>query len=224
MPKDNRRDTRLIFHLSYPRNKGLSLNENTQAHMCTVTYPDFNKVIELCRKARRACKTSKSDMKSAFRNLGILRSQWKYLIMKAQSPVDNKWYYFVDKCLPFGAAISCAIFQAFSNAVAHIVKIKSGEKINYLDDFLFIALLKAMCDARIELFLSICRRINFPVVLEKTVYATTQIVLLIDTVTQLVLLPTEKIDKVHDIISKALNKPKGKVTVKQLQQKKVVCS
>ena len=59
-------------------------------------------------------------MKSAFRNLGILKKQWKFLIMKAESPIDGKTYYIVDKCLPFGAAISCALFQAFSDA--HVSK------------------------------------------------------------------------------------------------------
>ena len=96
--------------------------------MCSVTYPDFSKAIELCRRAGKGCKLSKSDMRAAFRNLGILRRQWKFLVMKAQSPIDHKWYYFVDKCLPFEASISCAIFQAFSVAIAHIVRVKSGGK------------------------------------------------------------------------------------------------
>ena len=99
VPKNGGKDTRLIFHLSYSRNTGRSLNANTPKKLCTVCYPDFNKAIELCRKAGIGCKLSKSDMTSAFRNLGIRKSQWRWLIMKAESPFDNKIYYFVDKCL-----------------------------------------------------------------------------------------------------------------------------
>ena len=128
----------------------------------------------------------------------------------------------MDNCLPFGASISCAIFQDFSNAIAHILRVKSGKgNVNYLDDFLFVALLKAMCDAQIDLFLSICEQINFPVSLEKTVFSTMQIVflgMLIDTVRQLVMIPLDKIAKARELITKALGKDSHKITLKQLQQ------
>ena len=100
VPKDNGKDTRLIFHLSYPRGKGLSVNENTPPELCKVKYPDFHEAIQLCIVEGRGCHIAKSDMKSAFRNLGIKKKYWKFLIMKAKSPLDGKIYYFVDKCLP----------------------------------------------------------------------------------------------------------------------------
>ena len=156
------KDTRLIFHLSYPRGRGLSVNENTDRSLCSVVYPNFDKAIELCLKAGKSCKLAKSDMTAAFRNLGLKPSHFKFMIMKAESPIDGKIYFFVDKCLPFGASISCAHFQAFSNAVAHIVQYKTGkELINYLDDYLFIALLKAMCNEQVKIFLKICEQIRF---------------------------------------------------------------
>ena len=65
--------------------------------------------------------------------------------MKARSPLDGEMYYFVDKCLPFRASISCAHFQNFSDAVAHLVRWRVGlnkEVVNYLDDFLFIAFIE----------------------------------------------------------------------------------
>ena len=73
--------------------------------------------------------------------------------MKAKSPFDGKFYYFVDKCLPFGAAISCAIFQAFSDALAHITAFRtSHQNINYLDDFFFLALEAAICNWQLKIF------------------------------------------------------------------------
>ena len=71
VPKDGGRDIRLIFHLSYPRGKGNSVNANTPVEVCTVQYPDFNEAIQLCIVEGKLCYIAKSDMKSAFRNLGI---------------------------------------------------------------------------------------------------------------------------------------------------------
>ena len=222
VPKDNGKDTRLIFHLSYPRNSGKSVNENTPKEWCTVKYPDFNKAIQLCLQAGRYCNVSKSDMKSAFRNLGIKKSHWKFLIMMAESPIDGNIYYFVDKCLPFGAAISCAHFQAFSDAVAHIVKVKTkADNVNYLDDFLFVALLKAICNTHLDKFLEICQEINFPVSLEKTFRGATLMTFLgflIDTIERLVLIPSEKVEKAIKMIEDALHKKSGKITLHNLQK------
>ena len=101
-------------------------------------------------------------MRSAFCNLGVKKGQWHYLIMKAKSPIDNQWYYFVDKCLPFGAAISCTLFQSFSDAIAHLVKFRTlQDLVNYLDDFLFVALLLSACNDQLKVFLDICSEINF---------------------------------------------------------------
>ena len=168
VPKDNGRDVRLIFHLSYPKNTNKSINANTPCEKTRVTYPDFCKAIQLCQQAGKGCKMSKSDMKSAFRILCMNPKDFMLLMMKAESPFDHKMYYFIDKCLPFGASISCAHFQAFSDAIAHIMRYKTGkDNVNYLDDFLFVALLRAMCNGQLDTFLHICEKINFPVSLEE---------------------------------------------------------
>ena len=199
VPKDGGKSTRLIFHLSYPRriNKNLSVNANTPGHLCTVQYPKFDKAVVLCLKEGQGCVAGKSDLKSAFRHFPIKPSDWMLLVMKARSPLDKKFYYFIDKCMPFGASISCSHFQRFSNALAHILKFKSGgrESINYLDDFFFTATLKLICDTHIKLFIKICAVIQFPISMEKTVWGTTILSflgLLIDTVRQQVFIPSRK--------------------------------
>ena len=118
--------------------------------------------------------------------------------------------FFVDKCLPFGAAISCALFQAFSNAIAHLVRFRTKkEPVNYLDDFLFIALLRLMCAHQLQEFIKICEEINFPLSMEKTQWPTTRLVflgLLLDMVNQMVLLPTEKVVNGREMIKKLIQK------------------
>ena len=222
VPKDGGTKTHLIFHLSYPRNTNKSVNANTPQELSKVEYCSFSQAIELCIKEGKGCFAGKSDLTSAFRHLGIAKRFWKFLVMKAYHPVTGKQYFLVDKCLPFGSSISCSTFQKFSDALAHIVRTKTGkDNINYLDDFFFVALLKALCDGQISTFLDICKAINFPVSLEKTFWGGTRIQflgLIIDIVRQAIFIPKDKIDRVLDQIHKILNKPSKKMTLKQLQQ------
>ena len=224
VPKDGGKNTRLIFHLSHTRNseKILSVNGNTPKEMCQVKYPDFAKAIQLCLKAGKGCKCSKSDWKSAFRHFPILKRFWNLLVMKARDPESQKWFYFVDKCMPFGSSISCSHFQAFSNAIAHVMRIKSGQhNVNYLDDFLFIALMRWLCNQQTEMFLEICDLIRFLVAMEKTVWATTLITflgMLIDTQKQLILIPQDKICKALRQIEEIMGNKKRKTTVLKIQK------
>ena len=185
-------------------------------------YPDFNQAIQLCLSEGRGCKIAKSDMKSAFRNLGIKKNHWRYLVMKAKNPLDGKIYYFVDKCLPFRASISCSHFQRFSNAVKHIVMFRTKKDlVNYMDDFFFVALMKLICNNQIREFLAVCHEIAFPVSLEKTFWGTTKLEflgLLIDTINQWVCIPVEKINKAVHLIETTLSKVSRKITLNQLQK------
>ena len=64
--------------------------------------------------------------------------------MKARHPITKKLWYFIDKCLPFGSSISCAHFQSLSDALAYLAEHRIGLTMvitNYLDDFLFVALI-----------------------------------------------------------------------------------
>ena len=121
--------------------------------------------------------------------------------MKVVSPLDGKTYYFIDKALPFGASINCSHFQCFSNCIAHIMQCRTGRKtINYLDNYLFTALIKAICDGQVQTFIDLCAEINFPVNLDKTFWGTTLLVflgLLIDTVKQLASIRADKVQRAY---------------------------
>ena len=99
--------------------------------------------------------------------------------MKAKHPVTNVTYYFIDKCLPFGSSISCAHFQLFSDALAHILQVQLGITVtNYLDDFLFISTSQDTCNSMVRKFIHLCNQIGVPVSKEKTELATNLIVFL----------------------------------------------
>ena len=120
---------------------------------------------------RKPIFAGKSNLKSAFCILGLSKWSWKWLVMKAQDPLTGEWKFFVDKCLPFGSSINCSHFQRFSDSLRHIIEFRlqvSNRVTNYLDDFLFIAVTLALCNAMIQWFLDLCVELNIPVSLEKT--------------------------------------------------------
>ena len=225
VPKDGGKKMRLIFHLSYPRDGKSSVNINTPKEHCTVQYKDFDQAVRRCMEELNEgefCYLGKSDLTSAFRILGISPDDWPLLVMKAENPKDGKIYYFVDKCLPFGHSISCALFQKMSDAMEWITRHRTGkESINYLDDFFFAAVKKFLCDLQVETFLHVCEEINFPYSQEKTQWSCTQLVflgLLINTVLRLICVPTEKIEKAKDLILILLQRKKSKAKLIEIQR------
>ena len=154
VPKDKGKKRRLIFHLSYPRGGDhISVNQGIDHEKCTVRYPDFDQAVKLCLINGVNCSISKANMSMAFRHVSLSPCDWFLLTMKAYHPITGKVYYFIDKCLPFGSSINCKIFQEFSNAISFIVEHRTKKpNINYLDDFLFVAMLKAICDQQLQAF------------------------------------------------------------------------
>ena len=94
--------------------KKLNTHENPQLKLREKWKSKFFKD----QKCNRVIYAGKSNLKSVFRILGLSPKSWPWLVMKAQDPQTGQWKYFVDKCLPFGASISCALFQWFCNALA----------------------------------------------------------------------------------------------------------
>ena len=143
VPKDKGTKTRLIFHLSYPKDGKSSVNAGIPKEKCTVQYPEFEEAVRLCsRWGTCPVFLGKSDMSMAFRHVPIRVDNFCLLILKAYHPTTGRLYYFLDKCLPFGSSISCKIFQDISNGIAHVFRKRTKKStINYLDDFFFAALL-----------------------------------------------------------------------------------
>ena len=127
----------------------------------------------------------KTDLSSAFRVLPLKISCFCWLIFKAEDPETGETMFFVEKCLPFRASISCSHYQRFSNALKFLLEKRmarmpgKGKALtNYLDDLLFIAIAKWICNQMIREFLNLCARLCIPVALEKTEWATSTLIFL----------------------------------------------
>ena len=127
-----RNKTWLIFHLLFEffDEKGNSLgsvNSCTPKEWCSVKYNDLDAAAATCIKISNFAKEKgvlptvvflgKTNLSSTFRILPLKRGCYCWLVMKAMDPQDGIMKYFVEKCLPFGASISCSHYQRFSNAL-----------------------------------------------------------------------------------------------------------
>ena len=227
--------TRLIFHLSYPFNDqetGISLNEATPHEICTVKYNDLDVAVNNCLKISQETLIQndtetiflgKTDLSSAFRVLPCKRKCFCLLVLKAEDPTDGKFKYFIDKCLPFGASISCALYQKFSDALKHLLEHRmkqyNGKAVtNCLDDFLFAAITKWLCNLMMEQFIKLCEYLGVSVAIEKTEWANTIIVflgILLNGESLTLSIPLDKQMKALNLLNLLL--AKKKTTVKQLQ-------
>ena len=141
--------------------------------------------------------------------------------MKAQDLSTGLWKYFVDKCLPFGASISCSHFQCFSDALRHLIECRINGKdlvTNYLDDYLSIALSILACNNSIQEFLDLCDELNIPVSFEKTEWASEMVVflgILMNGRDLVLCLPLEKRKKAISLLESMIGKKSS--TVRDLQ-------
>ena len=104
--------------------------------------------------------------------------------------------------------------------MVYLFKKRTGKKSNnYLDDFLFTALIKTMCDGQVNVFLELCKEINFLISLNTAFWGTQFLVflgMLIDMVKQVIAIPLDKRQKAIDQLLEVANS--RKVTVLKLQK------
>lgn len=111
--------------------------------------------------------------------------------------------YYFDKCLSFGCAISCKLFEMFSTFLEWLVKDQSGfETVNhYLNDFIFKGSANTdHCKTLMQTFEDLCVEIGVPLKTDKTVAPTSSLVYLgleIDTVKMQVLFPQDNLKSIN---------------------------
>ena len=230
VPKANGQ-TRMIFHLSFDFDEEVnrSINFYTPYEICSVKYKDLDHAVRNCiqlitsRNGTVQIHFAKSNLKNAFRLAPVSPLQHFLLLSKAVNPLNGRTMYFVKKCLPFGASISCSLFQKFSDSLQFLVENIAGRKLvirNYLDDYLFLYDSEHVCNGLVSLFLSVCEHIGCPVSLDKTQFASKSIQFLgveLNGASHTLRVPEDKRRKAVHLINWILAQ-KGKATVKLIQR------
>ena len=204
---------RLIHHLSYPA--GNSVNDFIPDEYCSVQYTSFDSALAMLANLGKGAIMTRLDIKSAFRQLPIHPSDFCLLGYKINE------YFFVDKCLPFGCAISCALFEKFSSFLEWELKrrVASNNIVHYLDDFLIAGSQNTKeCEVISKSFVDMCTEIGVPLAHDKTLGPSSNLTFLgleINTVDMQVKIPSEKLIKLKTQLVSLLDKEK--TTLKELQ-------
>lgn len=212
VPKKNPGEFRLIHHLSFP--EGQSINDHIDREHCSVKYTNFDEAVHMIQDLGCKCKLFKIDLKNAFRLLPIRPEDFELLGIY----FNNR--YYVDKALPFGAAVSCKTFEEFSTFLEFFIKghMSSGKIIHYLDDFLGGDKTYKLCQNLMSIVQNCLSKLKVPLAEEKTEGPSEVIVFLgleLDSVKMEVRIPRAKIEEVVQKIQDVINKKK--TTLKQMQ-------
>lgn len=204
---------RLIFDLSFPQAD--SINGGIPAEAVSVAYTSFDAVTNMVRRLGTGTHLIKVDIKAAFRLLPLHPDDFSLMGMK------HKDTYFVDKALPFGCSISCALFEKFSTFLEWCAKSASGSTnlIHYLDDFCGGEKSEEEAAQLLSAILEVFSCLGVPVAPEKVEGPSTCLKflgLVVDTIAMEVRIPDDKVTSLRQQIRSWLEGRK-KVTLKELQ-------
>lgn len=214
VPKSSPGEFRLIFDLSFPKDS--SVNSGIPEEFASVQYTPFDAVTELVKHEGQGSYLVKVDIKSAFRLLPISPEDFSLLGMHFAGK------YFVDKCLPFGLSVSCALFESFSRFLEWCLRktADSEQIIHYLDDFCGCARSKENATLLLATILSTFAELGVPVATEKVEGPATTIKYLgleVNTTTMQVRIPADKLSDLKQLISAFLDKHNKKVSLREMQ-------
>ncbi|KAK3086988.1 hypothetical protein FSP39_000072 [Pinctada imbricata] len=213
VPKKEKNEFRVIHHLSHP--DGNSINDGINSIHTSVQYQTIEDAIRIVAKFGRGTLMAKTDIEHAFKLIPIHPSDYELLGFQ----FNGQFYY--DKTLPFGLSYSCQLFEKFSSALQWIMEshFKVPGCVHVLDDFLYLGPPRSdLCNKSLNYFLNVCKEIGVPIKAAKTVYPTTCLTFLgleIDSMAFEIRLPPDKLSKLKNAITEALNM--RKMTLRQLQ-------
>ena len=205
VPKKHTSAMRCITHLSHPLGK--SVNSYIAPEDAETHYQSFQDALQLVASQGKGSFMAKEDIKSAFRNIPMQFSDLNLLGICVQGQ------YFIDCALPFGASISCAIFEQVATLIHWIVEKHSGHKmVHYLDDFFIVHRYASVCCNIMCTFKDICQQIAMPIALDKAEGPTTVIEFLgltIDSNLMVVRVPQDKLHDISAILTKMIRSRKA---------------
>ena len=213
VPKKLPGDFRMIHDLSYP--KGDSVNSHMLPGASSVSYELLDDAVRLLHIIGPRALMAKADIEAAFRLVPIHPSSYHL------TGFSWRGQMFYDKVLPFGAATSCATFEAFSSALQWILQHHFNVKFmsHILDDFMFFGPPDSrMASQSLQKFLILADDLGIPVKHTKTVHPATKVELhgiLVDTAEWTLTLPP---DKTADALAKvSAMATRKKTTLREIQ-------
>lgn len=206
---------RVIHHLSWPRiaRTSDSINTHISEKDSKTTLQSFDDAITiLCQlhsnanvnvktttiattTAPNSVLLSKIDVKSAYRLVPIHPDDWHLL------GIHWKEKYYYDKCLPFGLASSCQLWERVATAVHWIISHRLGitTMVHYIDDYLLISANNKLAATQLKYVIKVFTLLGVPLALDKLEGPCTKLTFLgisIDTASATVSLDDPRFDHV----------------------------
>ena len=177
-------------------------------------YARVDDAVTMIKHLGQGCFLAKTDIKSAFRIIPILPTDYDLL--------GNFWQrkYYYDRVMPMGCASSCRTFEMFSTAIEWVTKthLSMPHLLHILDDYLMAAPTFYQCHINLDRFLSLCTYLGVPMAPEKTVGPENILAFAgieVDTLRMEACLPLDKTTKCKTLISTFLRRKK--VTLREIQ-------
>ena len=204
IPKPNQPGKfRLIVDLSAPQ--GACVNEGISSDLCSLSYSSVDKAVELIRRRGKGCLMAKLDLQSAYRQVPVHPDDQPLLCIEWQGVV------YVDRALPFGLRSAPKLFTAVADGLSWALACEGlSDFIHYLDDFFLCAAPPAaICASHLNLAVSVCQNLGFPVAPSKVEGPSTVLTFLgieIDSSAQELRLPAEKLRRLNSMLAEWLRK------------------
>jgi hypothetical protein len=133
-PKKDTTDRRVIVDLSFPHEPLYSVNGSTPADEylqvpLKLKLPSAQDLAQLIKEGGRGCLLYSIDISRAYRQLALNPTD------TCLTGIKTDQGYFTDLAIPFGLRWGAMACQRVTNVVAHIVKNKGAQVVNYIDDF-----------------------------------------------------------------------------------------
>jgi hypothetical protein len=186
---------RLIHDLSRPFGGLNQCAENTSVH-----YPTLSDATKFMSTKSFLAKL---DLSEAYRSIPVHSSCFKYTGLSWQFADSGERTFMFDSRLPFGASLSCKIFQTMTDSIVRMLKKRGINSIGYIDDFLLVCDSFDECKQALDVAISLVQSLGLTVNFDKVEGPVQQITFLgihVDCVNRTLALPAKKLLEVKELV------------------------
>jgi hypothetical protein len=160
------------------------------------TSVSFVTVDDAVRFIKPSSYLAKLDLSAAYRSIPIRKENYQLTGLQWRFSELNSTVNLFDSRLPFGAAMSCAIFQRITDSIARIMYRKGFIVLCYIDDMLCVGESELECQLCLDTLVSLVESLGLVINWSKVCAPTRKLTFLgvvLDCDSRTLALPTEKV-------------------------------
>jgi hypothetical protein len=201
---------RIIHDLSRPKGGLNKFAENT-----SVRYPTL---LDATKMMSKGSFLAKLDLKEAYRSIPVHKNCFNYTGLQWLFEGSDQPTFMFDSRLPFGASLSCRIFQSLTDAIVRMLKKRGIQSIGYIDDFLLICDDFVSCERALKVAVELIQSLGLSINWDKVggpARSITFLGVLVNCENRTLSLPDKKLAEVKQLVAQWVTKKKA--TKRELQ-------